>query len=92
MLLGKRRLDMKFMPGKYVFPGGRVDKADRTVAVGDDLASAEIEKLMVDMKGGPSQQRARALAHLERYRRRLWEELGERPSPEVEALLRELGG
>ena len=37
-------------------------------------------------------QRARALAHLERYRRRLWEELGERPSPEVEALLRELGG
>ena len=62
VLLGKRRLDMKFMPGKYVFPGGRVDKADRTVAVGDDLASAEIAKLMVDMKGGPSQQRARALA------------------------------
>ncbi|MFM9942799.1 MAG: NUDIX hydrolase [Hyphomicrobiaceae bacterium] len=62
VLLGKRRLDMKFMPGKYVFPGGRVDKADRGVAAGDDLAPAEIAKLMVDMKGAPSEQRARSLA------------------------------
>ena len=62
VLLGKRRMDMKFMPGKYVFPGGRVDKADRGVAAGDDLAPAEIAKLMVDMKGGASEQRARSLA------------------------------
>lgn len=62
VLLGKRRMDMKFMPGKYVFPGGRVDKADRSVAVGEDLAPDEIAKLMVDMKGGASEQRARALA------------------------------
>lgn len=62
VLFGKRRMDMKFMPGKYVFPGGRVDKADRGIAAGDDLAPAEIAKLMVDMKGGASEQRARALA------------------------------
>jgi len=37
-------------------------------------------------------QRARAQAHLERYRKRLWEELRERPSPGVEALLRRLSG
>ena len=29
VLFGKRRMDMKFMPGRYVFPGGRVDKTDR---------------------------------------------------------------
>ena len=62
VLLGKRRMDMKFMPGKYVFPGGRVDKADRGVAAGDDLAPVEIAKLMVDMKGGASEARARSLA------------------------------
>ena len=62
VLLGKRRMDMKFMPGKYVFPGGRVDKADRTVEASGDLGEAEIAKLMFDMKGGPSAVRARALA------------------------------
>jgi 8-oxo-dGTP pyrophosphatase MutT (NUDIX family) len=62
VLLGKRRMDMKFMPGKYVFPGGRVDKADRTVASADELAMHETSKLLYDMKGGPSQTRARALA------------------------------
>ncbi len=62
VLLGKRRLDMKFMPGKYVFPGGRVDRADRNVETTDDLATAELEKLMVDMKGGADPMRARSLA------------------------------
>ena len=62
VLLGKRRADMKFMPGKYVFPGGRVDRADRSVSTSDDLLPAEIAKLMVDMKGAQSQQRARSLA------------------------------
>ena len=62
VLLGKRRLDMKFMPGKYVFPGGRVDRPDRTVESSDDLAPGEVTKLLVDMKGGPNPARARALA------------------------------
>ena len=62
VLLGKRRMDMKFMPGKYVFPGGRVDRADRFVASGGDLPALEIEKLLLEMKGTPSPMRARALA------------------------------
>jgi 8-oxo-dGTP pyrophosphatase MutT (NUDIX family) len=62
VLLGKRRMDMKFMPGKYVFPGGRVDPADRGVSLGDDLAECEVAKLLVDMKGSATPVRARALA------------------------------
>lgn len=61
-LFGKRRMDMKFMPGKYVFPGGRVDRVDRTMACSDDLAARELSRLLVDMKGGASIARARALA------------------------------
>jgi 8-oxo-dGTP pyrophosphatase MutT (NUDIX family) len=53
---------MKFMPGKYVFPGGRVDRSDRFAAAGGELAALEIEKLMLEMKGTPSPTRARALA------------------------------
>jgi 8-oxo-dGTP pyrophosphatase MutT (NUDIX family) len=62
VLLGKRRDDMKFMPGKYVFPGGRVDKSDRFVAAADDLDPIEVRKLMLEMRGVPSSARARALA------------------------------
>lgn len=62
VLLGRRRPDMKFMPGKYVFPGGRVDKADRTVSSATELAEREASKLMFDMKGGANPVKARALA------------------------------
>ncbi len=62
VLLGRRRLDMAFMPGRYVFPGGRVDPADKHVAVEDDLRPGDLKKLMVAMKGTPSEARARALA------------------------------
>jgi 8-oxo-dGTP pyrophosphatase MutT (NUDIX family) len=62
VLLGRRRDDLAFMPGRYVFPGGRVDPADRHVEVEHDLAPGNIEKLMVDMKGSRSPARARALA------------------------------
>lgn len=62
VLLGKRRMDMKFMPGKYVFPGGRVDRADRLAPAADELDAVEVEKLLLDMKGVPSAARARALA------------------------------
>ena len=62
VLLGRRRMDMVFMPGRYVFPGGRVDPADRLVPVEEDLNPGDIERLMVWMKGTPSPARARALA------------------------------
>lgn len=62
VLMGKRRMEQVFMPGKYVFPGGRVDKTDRLVQSADELAPVEIAKLMLDMKGGATPSRARALA------------------------------
>jgi len=62
VLLGRRRADLAFMPGRYVFPGGRVDPADRHIAVERDLEPGNIRNLMVEMKGNPSPARARALA------------------------------
>jgi 8-oxo-dGTP pyrophosphatase MutT (NUDIX family) len=62
VLLGRRRDDLAFMPGRYVFPGGRVDPADRQIAVEHDLAPGNIENLLVAMKGNRSPARARALA------------------------------
>jgi 8-oxo-dGTP pyrophosphatase MutT (NUDIX family) len=62
VLLGRRRPDLAFMPGRYVFPGGRVDPADRQVAVEDDLAPGNLTNLMVAMKGNRTPARARALA------------------------------
>lgn len=62
LLLGKRRDDLKFMPGKYVFPGGRMDADDKTVAAARELRPGEADKLLVDMKGRPSPARARGLA------------------------------
>jgi 8-oxo-dGTP pyrophosphatase MutT (NUDIX family) len=62
VLLGRRRPDLAFMPGRYVFPGGRVDPSDRHVAVEHDLEPGNIRNLMVEMKGNSSPARARALA------------------------------
>ena len=62
VLMGKRRADLAFMAGKYVFPGGRVDRADRTVTLAADLRAGEVAKLMIGMRGNPSEARARALA------------------------------
>jgi 8-oxo-dGTP pyrophosphatase MutT (NUDIX family) len=61
-LMGKRRMEQVFMPGKYVFPGGRVDKTDRLVASADELSDADTAKLLLEMKGAASVGRARALA------------------------------
>jgi 8-oxo-dGTP pyrophosphatase MutT (NUDIX family) len=62
VLMGKRRMDQVFIPGKYVFPGGGVDKSDRQIASADELRPVEAAKLLLDMKGTPSLARARALA------------------------------
>jgi 8-oxo-dGTP pyrophosphatase MutT (NUDIX family) len=62
VLLGRRRPDMVFMPGRYVFPGGRVDLGDRHITVTQDLQAGNIDRLMVAMRGHPSAMRARALA------------------------------
>lgn len=62
ILFGKRRDDLKFMPGKYVFPGGRMDADDKVVAAVRELRQGESDKLLIDMKGRPSPARARGLA------------------------------
>jgi 8-oxo-dGTP pyrophosphatase MutT (NUDIX family) len=62
ILFGKRRMDQKFMPGKYVFPGGRVDPADLRVKTAETLAATEVQKLLRDIKGRPSERRVNAFA------------------------------
>lgn len=62
ILMGKRRADLAFMAGKYVFPGGRVDAADKGIPVGSDLRAGEKAKLIAQMRGKPSAVRAKALA------------------------------
>src|SRR3954447_18322993 len=61
VLVGKRHDKVVFMPGKFVFPGGRVDKTDNKIPVAAPI-SKEIEANL--MKGSPKTplSRARALA------------------------------
>jgi 8-oxo-dGTP pyrophosphatase MutT (NUDIX family) len=61
VLMGKRHEAHKFMPGKYVFPGGRVDAADCRVAPARPLDTAVTGKLISQMRGKPSLSRAQGL-------------------------------
>ena len=62
VLMGQRHANHKFMPNKFVFPGGRVDPADSRVRPAQDLRD-DVAKLLKDrMRGTPSDNRARALA------------------------------
>jgi 8-oxo-dGTP pyrophosphatase MutT (NUDIX family) len=61
VLLGKRHRGHVFMPGKYVFPGGRVEPHDRHVPVAGELDRHIEEKLMRHVSR-PSRDKARALA------------------------------
>jgi 8-oxo-dGTP pyrophosphatase MutT (NUDIX family) len=61
VLVGKRHDKVVFMPGKFVFPGGRVDKADNRVPVAASI-SKELEENL--LKGSPkiNSSRAKSLA------------------------------
>jgi 8-oxo-dGTP pyrophosphatase MutT (NUDIX family) len=61
VLLGKRHHGHKFMPGKFVFPGGRVERHDRDVPVAGPL-DAHIEAKLMRHVQRPSRDQARALA------------------------------
>lgn len=63
VLLGKRNQNQAFMPGKYVFPGGRLDAADRQMKPLDDLGEVCARRLSMNVvKWTPTRGRALALA------------------------------
>lgn len=61
VLLGRRNPSLRFMPGVFVFPGGRVDAGDRSVPVYGTL-DGESERRLLARVTRPSAVRARALA------------------------------
>ena len=62
VLMGQRHPSLAFLPGKYVFPGGRVSLADHRLRISSDLHPLTLDCLLTGMKGRPSQARARAIA------------------------------
>ncbi|MEO1161818.1 MAG: NUDIX hydrolase [Pseudomonadota bacterium] len=62
VLMGKRHEAHKFMPGKFVFPGGRVDAGDCRITAQHALPAEVSEKLVTGMKGKPSNARATGIA------------------------------
>jgi 8-oxo-dGTP pyrophosphatase MutT (NUDIX family) len=61
VLLGKRHHGHKFMPGKFVFPGGGLEPADRRMGVARPLHPQAQARLMQRVRR-PSPAHARALA------------------------------
>src|SRR3954465_3540204 len=61
VLLGKRHAGLKFMAGKFVFPGGRMEPGDRKMPVASDLDTHAGARLMRGVQR-PSLSKARALA------------------------------
>jgi 8-oxo-dGTP pyrophosphatase MutT (NUDIX family) len=73
VLMGKRHAGHKFMPGKFVFPGGAVDPADRRMAVAGPLDARVSEKLLEKSRArSPDFARGLALAAI----RECFEETG----------------
>lgn len=61
VLMGRRHAGHKFMPGKFVFPGGRIEPGDRRMVAAGALDPVVEQRLMARVQR-PSSQRARALA------------------------------
>jgi len=61
VLLGRRHRSHKFMPGKFVFPGGRVERPDRLLAIASPL-HPQVEEHLLRRVPRPDPAAARALA------------------------------
>jgi 8-oxo-dGTP pyrophosphatase MutT (NUDIX family) len=61
VLLGRRHERHRFLPGKFVFPGGRIEPADRLMAVAAALHEHHANKLMQRVRR-PSLAKAAAFA------------------------------
>lgn len=63
LLMGQRHMGHKFMPGKFVFPGGRVEPKDYTAPLAFPLTEPVAARLLRWLKGGVHPGRARALVN-----------------------------
>ena len=61
VLMGKRHQGHVFMPGRFVFPGGRIDPADKQMPVSAPLDPRAEQKLMLKIRR-PNVAKARAFA------------------------------
>jgi 8-oxo-dGTP pyrophosphatase MutT (NUDIX family) len=61
VLLGRRHASHKFMPGKFVFPGGRIEPLDRVMPAASEL-HPDTEKKLVERVHNPGDKFARAVA------------------------------
>lgn len=61
VLMGKRHQNHKFMPNKFVFPGGRAEKSDSAIPTGSELL-AEVEAALIARTPRGNAVRARRLA------------------------------
>lgn len=62
VLIGRRHRKHAFMPGKFVFPGGRTDPNDGRIKTADSLDARELQKLTSGPGRKASPTRARAIA------------------------------
>jgi 8-oxo-dGTP pyrophosphatase MutT (NUDIX family) len=61
VLVGRRHDGHKFMPGKYVFPGGRVERADRRMIAATAL-DWRVEARLMQQVRHPSAEKSRSFA------------------------------
>jgi 8-oxo-dGTP pyrophosphatase MutT (NUDIX family) len=61
ILMGQRHPSHVFMPGKFVFPGGRLESGDGRRIVAREGDPITMQKLKMRMRGKPSHARARGL-------------------------------
>jgi 8-oxo-dGTP pyrophosphatase MutT (NUDIX family) len=89
VLLGRRHHGHKFMPGKFVFPGGRVEPLDRRMTAVSPLAP-QVEAQLMKAVQRPSPDKARGL--LLAAIRETFEETGLMLGAKSEASMRSPGG
>ena len=61
-LMGRRHERHRFMPGLFVFPGGRVDRGDGSIPAAGELHPAIEQRIVSNLRAKPTRRRARALA------------------------------